>query len=434
MANCQRHPQRIGGRNLKEEEEEVPEEIWRFPKIGSKKQRSFYVSESMIHPAKMDVALTRRLIKEFVPKGATILDPMAGVGTTGVEGILLGRNVLLIDIEKKFTKLARKNIQNVKKTNRQSHFKLKLGKATIITGDSRDLKQLLQEHADSIITSPPFAEANRGAGIAQKGYTGKHGRDPKLHLRHDRPLSDNPGNISNLPFEENVDTVVTSPPYPEAYKSSSKTREEQAKRLPKKLLVKNPKGGGALSLFTSEKNVAAKGFLEGMPPNPKNIGNLPIGSVESIITSPPFSSSLRPNPKANKQKRIQRLKEVHKRNKALGKKWGLSTDKALEREFERQDSACGTNPKNIGSLPHGKVDAIITSPPYSEGIGHSLGANIGKTIPEPIKQTKSFKSKVALGLKHELIKHASKGNIGSITEHGDVRKVVGAEKSRKRKK
>jgi hypothetical protein len=53
---------------------------------------------------------------------------------------------------------------------------------------------------DTVITSPPFGEANRGGGIAVKGYEGKHGKDPELHLRHDRPLSDNPDNISNLAF------------------------------------------------------------------------------------------------------------------------------------------------------------------------------------------------------------------------------------------
>jgi len=59
---------------------------------------------------------------------------------------------------------------------------------------------------DTIITSPPFAEANRGGGIAQKGYEGKYGKDEKLHLRHDRPLSNNPENISNLPYG-NMDTT-----------------------------------------------------------------------------------------------------------------------------------------------------------------------------------------------------------------------------------
>jgi hypothetical protein len=62
-------------------------------------------------------------------------------------------------------------------------------------------------NVDAVITSPPFGEANRGGGIAVKGYEGKHGKDPELHLRHDRPLSDNPDNISNLAFGDTAQLV-----------------------------------------------------------------------------------------------------------------------------------------------------------------------------------------------------------------------------------
>lgn len=79
---------------------------------------------------------------------------------------------------------------------------------------------------DAVITSPPFGEANRGGGIAVKGYEGKHGRDPELHLRHDRPLSDNPDNISNLTFG---DTTQLSQP------------QEDLQQLYKKLLTKKGK-------------------------------------------------------------------------------------------------------------------------------------------------------------------------------------------------
>jgi len=72
---------------------------------------------------------------------------------------------------------------------------------------------------DVILTSPPFGEANRGGGIAEKGYNGKYGKDEKLHLRHDRPLSDSPKNISNLPF---IDVIVTSPPYEGSLEGTSR--------------------------------------------------------------------------------------------------------------------------------------------------------------------------------------------------------------------
>jgi hypothetical protein len=79
---------------------------------------------------------------------------------------------------------------------------------------------------DAVITSPPFGEANRGGGIAVKGYEGKHGRDPELHLRHDRPLSDNPDNISNLAFG---DATQLSQP------------QENLQKLYKRLLTKKGK-------------------------------------------------------------------------------------------------------------------------------------------------------------------------------------------------
>ncbi|MCD6255272.1 MAG: hypothetical protein J7J44_03245, partial [Deltaproteobacteria bacterium] len=47
-------------------------------------------------------------------------------------------------------------------------------------------------------------QAQKGGGIAQKGYDGQYGRDERLHLRHDRPLSDREDNISNLPYRNQI--------------------------------------------------------------------------------------------------------------------------------------------------------------------------------------------------------------------------------------
>jgi len=73
-------------------------------------------------------------------------------------------------------------------------------KSWFISDNPDNIANLRHGDINTIITSPPFAEANRGGGIALKGYEGMYGKDEKLHLRHDRPLSDNPENISNLPF------------------------------------------------------------------------------------------------------------------------------------------------------------------------------------------------------------------------------------------
>jgi hypothetical protein len=89
---------------------------------------------------------------------------------------------------------------------------------------------------DVVITSPPFGEANRGGGIAVKGYEGKHGRDPELHLRHDRPLSDNPDNISNLAFGDTAQLVEQQGDLQQLYKRLL-TKKGQPTYLSEMLLV-----------------------------------------------------------------------------------------------------------------------------------------------------------------------------------------------------
>lgn len=62
---------------------------------------------------------------------------------------------------------------------------------------------------DAIVTSPPFAQALRGGGIAQKGYDGpKHGPTDLVGKRSYMPenVGSNEGNISNMPYGE-VDAI-----------------------------------------------------------------------------------------------------------------------------------------------------------------------------------------------------------------------------------
>ena len=162
------------------------EEEWRFPNICTKEQRKWYVEESIMHPAKMNVFLARKIIKEFTKPGEIILDLLAGCGTTTVEAILLERDTIAVDLEKKFTDLIEANIRKVRETNAKSRFPLRLGEAKVICGDSRKLSQLFNEVVDSIVTSPPYSQAKidispqllhkfAGRKLFEKG------RDPQPH-------------------------------------------------------------------------------------------------------------------------------------------------------------------------------------------------------------------------------------------------------------
>jgi DNA modification methylase len=66
----------------------------------------------------------------------------------------------------------------------------------------------------TIITSPPYGEAQEGSGIAKRGYQGnKHSPTDLVGKRSYMPDKfQSPENISRLPLG-NVDTVITSPPY-----------------------------------------------------------------------------------------------------------------------------------------------------------------------------------------------------------------------------
>jgi len=248
---------------------------------------------------------------------------MAGTGSTGIVASYMGRHSVLVELEEKFVDWIRKNVELLEK------HKAKKGEVKVIQGDARKLTELLGVNANTIITSPPYSEANRGGGIAVKGYEGKYGKDEELHLRHDRPLSDNPENVSNLPHGD-LDAVITSPPYSE---SMSKRR----------------KGHSIYSELEKTRE---------MPQDTKddNIANLIHGDVDAIITSPPYSESL--NVKANEEGEARRLRE-----KMLPEKRYITPH-----SVSRIDRKYSANPENVGNLPHGDVDAIVTSPPYSSSV------------------------------------------------------------------
>ncbi len=200
-----------------------PCELWVLPKVAPKKQREGkYVPESFIHPAKMDTLLCRKIIETYTRPGDLILDPMAGIGTTGIEAALLGRNCIMVELEPKFVEITRKNIGLLGKFQRFGP----IGRAEIIQGDARELAKLLSGKADSIITSPPYSESIQGSGAdttRKRILEGKYkGLRPDVWFSKGNiagstfgdGYSKNPNNIGNLPHGK-IDSIITSPPYEE---------------------------------------------------------------------------------------------------------------------------------------------------------------------------------------------------------------------------
>ncbi len=66
------------------------------------------------HPAMFPVTLPYRLIKMLSWKGATVLDPFNGAGTTGVACNMLGRNYIGIELSEKYCEITQKRINDTR--------------------------------------------------------------------------------------------------------------------------------------------------------------------------------------------------------------------------------------------------------------------------------------------------------------------------------
>jgi DNA modification methylase len=266
------------------------EELVFPPSLAFGKYKFIMPEEAVAHPAKFNVNLVEFLIKNFTKPGDTVLDPMAGTGVLGVIAALHGRNAIQVELEERFYGWMEKARENVEK-----HPTLTAkGWIVNILGDARRLSELL----------------------------------------------------SRAGFEPAV--AITSPPYAETAQDSDKSPA----------IVKPPRPQDV-------RQYPRRPPINKYSDNPENIGNLPLGEVSTIITSPPYADGFRHNPQ-DAEKRIQKLIEVEKRAVERGQKWAVSSEEAIKRRYAQQDLGYGRSEDNIGNLPLGNVDTVITSPPYGE--------------------------------------------------------------------
>jgi len=194
---------------------------------GSNQQirKDYYTCESVQHPAKMDISLTRWILDHYVKNGDTVLDCMAGIGTTLIEGMRMFPDCIFIGVEfeQKFVDMAQANIKKVQEIYERDLLKPKLGKAIVMRGDARSLEGI----AEKIITSPPYAEALSGGGLLKQECFSKYVYSKKLH-------STDKNNIGNLKYGK-IDKIVSSPPYSDTYKKNKVNTPEEKERRKERL-------------------------------------------------------------------------------------------------------------------------------------------------------------------------------------------------------
>lgn len=139
----------------KKRENKLLVSIWDFGPKSPLTERKHYLCND--HPAKMRPTLARAILRIFGE--SPVLDPMAGIGTTLVEAMLLGADAVGIEYEEKFADRANKNVQHV----RESFAGVNLGNAVCCQGDARNL-WCDDDAFNFVLFSPPYGEQHGKGG------------------------------------------------------------------------------------------------------------------------------------------------------------------------------------------------------------------------------------------------------------------------------
>ncbi|MEV0396483.1 TRM11 family SAM-dependent methyltransferase [Polymorphospora rubra] len=122
-------------------------------------RRGRYTPDSMTHPGKMLPTIPRYAIRTYTTPGDVVLDPMAGIGTTVIEAMHLGRHGVGVEYEAEWVAKAADNIRHTAQTGAP-------GRGEIYHGDSTALPSLLPAslhgQVSLVITSPPYGPSTHG--------------------------------------------------------------------------------------------------------------------------------------------------------------------------------------------------------------------------------------------------------------------------------
>jgi DNA modification methylase len=300
------------------------EELRIRQEVAFGKYAALMPEEARQHPAKYNTELIESLIEKYTQPGDLVADIMAGTGVLGVVAALRGRDAVQVELEPRYFEWMEKARENVEKLNTLTE----KGRIVNLLGDSRRLTELLAEHVGTIITSPPFGDVNLSAGDPGRR------RERLLQAGHD-PSDFLGGSARNAVLKHygQVDTVIVSPPYGDAVSDDKE----------------GPLAGADIKRYGRWREGTARKHSYTQHLTPVK----PDTNVDVVITSPPYSDT---NPFDKKDPGF--WKSAHE----MGSRWTPDPPKGV----------CNTelSQGNIGNLPLVPVDAIITSPPYERILSH----------------------------------------------------------------
>ncbi len=182
----------------------------------------------LVHPAKFPETMAQDFIEFFTKQGQTVLDPMAGTGSTLIAALRAGRDSYGIELNPKYAEIA----EQIIKDERAALGKQVQGlKSKIINGDALKAGSYKLPTIDYVLTSPPYWDMlhAKGAETQKKRRTSSD---------MDVFYSDDPKDVGNIhDYEKFLEILV------EIYTSLKPLLRERAYLT---IIVKNIKKGGKI--------------------------------------------------------------------------------------------------------------------------------------------------------------------------------------------
>jgi len=119
-------------------------------------RRGRYDPASFAHPAKILPEIARRIVETYSEPGALVLDPMSGIGTTGVEALWLGRRYLGVELDPDYAALQRRNLALAIEQGAPEQ------DAAVLVADAHMLDGV--GDVDLVAFSPPYQDAIHSQG------------------------------------------------------------------------------------------------------------------------------------------------------------------------------------------------------------------------------------------------------------------------------
>src|SRR5689334_17468715 len=153
----------------------------------------------LVHPAKFPETMAQEFIEFFTKRGETVLDPMAGTGSTLVAALRAGRNSYGIELNPKYAEIATEIIQEERAALDGS---IETLKSEIINGDAAQISDYSLPRIDYVLTSPPYWDMLHARGAETQ-------KKRRASVELDVHYSDDPNDLGNIrDYEEFLEKLV----------------------------------------------------------------------------------------------------------------------------------------------------------------------------------------------------------------------------------